>query len=225
MTKSFATTCGLGLALVVSIGAPAADELPAEKNEPLTIGQMLPEFESVMETGQLWKSADHAGRKVLVFYFYPGDFTGGCIKQAQSFREGLKSLEDIDVEVVGVSGDEVATHRLFKQSHDLTHTLLADPQGLLAARLGIPTRRQDVPAKVRAVDLDRKPLVDEQGQPIVVERKITYPRWTIIIDGQGKLVSKRMQVNPATDAEEVRKVVESLAIGSRGSGRAGPESK
>jgi peroxiredoxin len=145
-----------------------------------------------------------------VFYFYPGDFTGGCIVQAQSFREGLKSLEALDIEVIGVSGDQAATHELFKKSHDLEHTLLADPDGALAVQLGTPVRRSEKPATIRAVDLDRKPILDDQGQPITVERRITYPRWTIIVDREGRLISKRTQINPSTDADEVRKLVEAL---------------
>jgi peroxiredoxin len=187
MTRLFAAMRAGCLALVVSVSARAADDRPAERDEMLTAGRTLPDFVSIDDMGQPWKSAYYVGHKVLVFYFYSGDFTGGCIKQAQAFREGLKSLEDLDVEVVGVSGDQVATHQLFKQSHRLTHTLLADPEGLLATQLGIPVRRSDKAATVRASDLDRKPLVDEQGKPITVERKITLPRWTVIIDREGKL--------------------------------------
>jgi len=225
MTRSIAMVGMACIVLAISDSTRAVDDLPVEKNEPLSIGRVLPDFESVTDAGQPWKLADYVGHKVLVFYFYPGDFTGGCIKQAQSFREGLKSLKDLDIEVIGVSGDEVATHRLFKQSHGLTHTLLADYEGALAAQLGIPARRQDVPAKVRAIGLDRKPLVDEQDKPIIVERKVTFLRWTIVIDREGKLVSKRMQVNPATDADDVRKIVESLTIGAQNASRADGVSK
>jgi peroxiredoxin Q/BCP len=194
----------------MSIDARAADDVPAEKNEAPAVGQTLPDFTGTDDRGQPWKSADHLGRKVVVFYFYPGDFTGGCIKQAESFREGLKSLENLEIAVVGISGDQAATHQLFKQSYGLRHTLLADPDGELARQLGIPVRRSEKPALVRAIDPDRKPLLDEQGKPITVERKVTFPRWTMIIDRDGKLISKRTQVNPATDADDVRKIVEAL---------------
>jgi peroxiredoxin len=209
MTRSFELIAAVCLACLMNVSARAGDE-PVEKNEALTVGQALPDFVSLDETGQPWRWDDLKGQKIVVFYFYPGDFTGGCIKQAESFREGLKTLEDMDVAVVGVSGDQAATHELFKQSHGLRHTLLADPDGALAAQLGIPVRRHDKAAIVRAIDLDRKPLVDEQGKPITIERKITYPRWTLIVDREGKLVSKRTQVNPSTDADEVRKIVEAL---------------
>jgi peroxiredoxin Q/BCP len=210
MSRLLAALAG-GLVLAASVLARAADDLPAaEKDEPLTVGQALPQFVSIDDRGESWKSTEHVGRKVVVFYFYPGDFTGGCIVQAQAFREGLKSLEALDIEVIGVSGDQAATHELFKKSHELKHTLLADPEGTLAAQLGIPVRRTEKAASVRAVDLDRKPILDEQGKPITVERRVTYPRWTVIVDREGKLVSKRTQVNPSKDADEVRKLVEAL---------------
>jgi thioredoxin-dependent peroxiredoxin len=201
------------------------DSPPAATQEALTVGQPLPALESIDDAGHPWKLADYGRHRVLVIYFYPGDFTSGCIKQAQSFREGLKRLEDLNVDVVGVSGDEVATHQLFKVSHSLRHTLLADPEGALAAQLDIPIRRQNAPAKVRAIDLDRQPLIDEQGQSILVERKVTFPRWTLIVDRDGKLVSKRTKVNPATDADEVQKIVESLFMDVRGGSQAGDLSK
>lgn len=198
--------------LATCAGARAVDQPPAavQTEDPLATGRALPPLAATGDRGEAWKSADHVGRKVLVFYFYPGDFTGGCIVQAQSFREGLKSLEALDIEVIGVSGDQAASHELFKQSHELQHTLLADPEGALAAQLGIPVRRSEKPAVVRAVGLDRKPLLDDQGKPITVERRITYPRWTVIVDREGKVISKRTQINPSTDADEVRKLVEAL---------------
>jgi thioredoxin-dependent peroxiredoxin len=210
MRKSFLVWAWCVSVAMVVCARGGEDQL-AERKELLSIGQTLPEFTSIDERGQPWKSSDYVGHKAVVIYFYPGDFTGGCIKQAQAFRESLKSLEDLDVEVVGVSGDQAATHRLFRQSHQLAHTLLADPEGTLAMQLGIPVWRLDKAATVRAIDLERRPLLDDQGKPISVERMTTYPRWTLIINRNGQLISKRTQVNPSTDADEVRKIADSLS--------------
>jgi peroxiredoxin len=145
---------------------------------------------------------------VIVMYFYPGDFTGGCIKQAEAFRAGLQMLSDAGVEVIGVSGDSAATHKLFKETYGLTHVLLADPEGTLAKQLGVPVTER--PAKVRTRGKDGKPLMDEKGKSIIVERPVTLPRWTLIIGRDGKLAAKRTTVNPATEAEEVLKIVQAL---------------
>jgi peroxiredoxin Q/BCP len=198
--------CCLLACPLLSLGQTPADA-PAV-SPPATVGEVLPPLASFDEQGQVWTSADHAGDKVLVLYFYPGDFTGGCRKQAESFREMLASIEALGAEVVGVSGDDAPTHALFKETFGLKHTLLADTQGELAKSLGVPVSRG---GKVRARDREGKTLLDKSGNSIVVERPATLGRWTFIVDRRGKIASVRQNVNPSTDAQEVLKLIESLA--------------
>lgn len=204
-------TLVVGLWLLVNT-LVADDSSASPPREPATLetGATLPALEALDDRGQRWHSTDHVGRKTLVLYFYPGDFTTGCIRQAQSFREELTRLSELDVEVVGVSGDEVTSHQLFKDTHGLTHTLLADPEGTWAARLGIPLRQNGKPVRVRAGDVNGKPLLNDKGEKIVIERKVTYPRWTVIVGRDGKIASTRTTINPRTDAEETVKIVKML---------------
>ena len=192
--------CGAGL---------AADDARPEQNPPLAVGDLLPAFESVDDRAQAWKSADHVGKKVLVIYFYPGDFTGGCSKQAQAYRDALAKFEALGAELVGVSGDESRVHALFKETYGLKHTLLADTNGELAALVGVPT----TPGKrgVRAVTPDRKALLDADGNAIFLERPMTLARWTMVVDRDGKVACLRSIVHPDSDSAEVLKVVEALA--------------
>ena len=173
----------------------------------LNAGDAMPAFESLNDRGQIWRSSDHAGKKVLVLYFYPGDFTGGCTRQAQAYRDVLTQIEELGAEVVGVCGDEVATHQLFKETYGLSHSLLTDPQGKLATTLGVPIKAG---GKVRATGPDRKPLLDANGQRIDIVRVVTLARWTLVVGRNGKIVSLRSGVDPVTDAEEVRKIVAAL---------------
>ena len=92
------------------------------------VGDAAPTFESVDDAGKPWKSADHFGKKIVVVYFYPADFTGGCTAQACGFRDDMDKLKGKDVEVIGVSGDSAKTHEAFKKFHKLNFTLLADLQ-------------------------------------------------------------------------------------------------
>jgi thioredoxin-dependent peroxiredoxin len=195
--------------MIISAGfARAADEPErVTKVAEAEVGQLLPALEGVDEAGQPWKSADHIGKKVLVLYFYPGDFTGGCTAQAQKYRDALAKIEELGAEVVGVSGDEAATHRLFKQTYGLTHRLLADPNGELAQLVGVPVKAG---GKVRATGPDRRPLLDANGQRIDLLRGVTLARWTLVVDRDGKIAFLRSVVNPVTDAEEVRKIVAAL---------------
>ena len=201
-------TCLLALGTLLA-AEPAATESPAAASNiaraELIEGALLPAFECLDDQRQIWKSSDHVGKRIIVLYVYPGDFTGGCIKQAQAFQAGLAMLADQGVEVVGLSGDSAETHQMFKTTFDLKHTLLADPNGDLARQLGIPVNDRTI--KVRTRGTDGKPLMNEKGKSIFVERGATLPRWTLIIGRDGTLLSKRTDVNPATDAEEVLKVI------------------
>jgi peroxiredoxin Q/BCP len=200
----------VGFLMVAAICVTKGDDRATpnrEKADVLTVGQLLPNFEATDDHGQLWKSATHVGKRVLVLYFYSGDFTGGCTRQAQAYRDGLAKIEELGAEVVGVSGDEVATHRLFKETYGLTHPLLADREGELAKLLGIPVKAG---GKVRATGPDRKPLLDADGKRIDVDRPVTLARWTLVVGRDGKIASLRSVVNPVTDVDEVRKIVEAM---------------
>src|SRR2546421_5773099 len=92
------------LVFVVGGAVVSADDAqPANKVSGLTIGLPLPNWEGTDDSGKPWKSVDRIGRNIVVLYFYPGDFTGDCIKQAEAYREGLAKLEELGVELVGVS--------------------------------------------------------------------------------------------------------------------------
>ena len=185
----------------------AEDPKPEAPAAGLAVGETLPSFETTDELGMPWKSADHVGKKVLVLYFYPGDFTGGCIKQAEAYRDGLTKIEELGVELVGVSGDEVATHKLFKETYALKHALLTDTKGELAKLVGVPVSDG---GRVTPFSPDRKPLLDADGKRIIFQRPVTIARWTVVVGRDGKIAALRTIVNPVTDSEEVRKIVEAL---------------
>jgi peroxiredoxin Q/BCP len=194
----------IGLAIT---GVISAADIPQAADKTVAVGAALPEFEIADDQGLPWKSADHVSRKVLVIYFYPGDFTGGCTKQAQAYRDALAAIEELGAEVVGLSGDEVSTHRLFKETYGLKYSLLADVEGKVAKLFGVPVKAGD---KVRATGPDRRPLLDADGKRIEPERPVTLDRWTVIVGRDGKIASLRSVVNPAKDPAEVRKIVAEL---------------
>jgi peroxiredoxin Q/BCP len=177
------------------------------RTEGLTVGQAPVEWESIDDQGRPWKSADHVGKKVIVLYFYQGDFTPDGIKQAQVFRDELTKLKKLDIEIIGVSGDSANTHQLFKESHGLTHTLLADPDGLVAKQFGIPVKKG---GKVCCRRPDGYPIMDGQRKPMIMRRNVTLPCWTLVFGRDGKLLSRRTDVDPATDGEEVAKILKAL---------------
>jgi peroxiredoxin Q/BCP len=195
-----ATTLTAGTVALMILGllgrARAADGKPAE----LAVGATAPAFVATDDAGKPWKSADHVGKKVVVVYFYPGDFTPGCTAQARSFRDAMNKLTEQGVEVVGISGDASGSHALFKQAQQLNFTLLADEDGALAKRFGVPLSKG---AEVKARGADNKPLKDAAGADIIIKRGVTAARWTFIIGKDGKIVYKNTQVNPIQDSKEV----------------------
>jgi peroxiredoxin Q/BCP len=168
------------------------------KNTEAKVGDVAPAFEATDDQGKTFKSSDHFGKKVVVLYFYPADFTGGCTKQACGFRDDYQKLADKGVEVIGVSGDSAKTHALFKKHHKLTFTLLADEDGALAKKFGVPTKPGG----------EFKTQVD--GQDHVFKRGVSAARWTFVIDKNGKIAYKNTKVNAAEDSKEIIKVVEGL---------------
>src|SRR5262245_57986346 len=103
----------LGLAVALTtLGISVASG--ADDKADLKVGDPAPKFDSIDDQGKPWKSSDHVGKKVLVVYFYPADMTPGCTKQACGFRDDMGKLAGKNVEVVGVSGDSVANHKVFK---------------------------------------------------------------------------------------------------------------
>src|SRR5207244_3505075 len=131
--------------------------------------------------------------------FYPADLTGGCTKQACGFRDDFKKLTDKGVTVIGVSGDSASNHQLFKKIHNLSFTLLADEDGSVAKKFGVPLKAGDV---FKTKDLD--------GNEIKLKRGVTAARWTFIIDKEGKIAFKNTKVNAAQDSKKILEVIETL---------------
>lgn len=165
----------------------------------LKVGDAAPQFTVKDDAGHDWKSDDHFGKKIVVVYFYPADMTGGCTKQACGFRDDMKTLTDKGVEVVGVSGDSVKNHQLFKKAHDLNFTLLADTDAAVAHKFGVT---------VTPGEKSVKATID--GKEETLTRTVTEARWTFVIDKSGKIASKNTTVKAAEDSKAILELVEKL---------------
>lgn len=176
--------------LLFAVPAVAAD---------LNVGDKAPVFESVDDTGETWKSSDHVGKKIVVVYFYPADMTGGCTAQACGYRDNMEVLKKAGVEVVGVSGDSAENHQLFKKEHELNFTLLADGDGSVAKKFGVP------------VSLGEKTVNKlVGGKNAALVRTATAKRWTFVIDREGKIAHKDAKVKAKQDPQKILEVVKGL---------------
>jgi peroxiredoxin Q/BCP len=92
----------------------------------LESGDPAPPFTLPDMSGKQVSLEDFAGKDVIL-YFYPKDDTPGCTKEACGFRDAWTDLQDLGVVVLGVSGDDAASHTRFAAKYRLPFTLLSDP--------------------------------------------------------------------------------------------------
>lgn len=138
----------------------------------LKVGTKAPSFTTTDDTGKTVSLSDFAG-KVVILYFYPKDDTPGCTKEAISFREAYDRYEGKDMVVLGVSRDDEASHKSFKDKYGLPFTLLTDVDGTI-------TNAYDV--------------ASDSGY----SKRVTY-----IIDTDGTITHVESQVKTDTHAEDL----------------------
>ncbi|UCD61443.1 MAG: peroxiredoxin [Flavobacteriaceae bacterium] len=94
----------------------------------LKVGQVMPQFTLQDQDGKLFNSNDLVGKKTLVIFFYPKDYTPGCTIEVCSFRDSYEEFTELGAVVIGISSDSENTHRRFASKYKLPFKLLADRQ-------------------------------------------------------------------------------------------------
>lgn len=145
----------------------------------LEVGMKAPDFTLADKDGNMVSLSDFAGKRV-VLYFYPKDNTPGCTRQACAFARTYEDYRNLDVPVIGISKDSVASHLKFAQKYELPFVLLADP---------------DLQA-IQAYDVwKEKKLYGKVSMGVV--------RTTYVIDAQGNIEKVMPKVKPDTNADEI----------------------
>jgi len=106
----------------------------------LSLGDRAPAFSLTATDGTTVRLSDLRGKRV-VLYFYPKDDTPGCTKEACGFQASLKPLRAAGAIVLGVSRDDLASHRKFSSKFTLTFPLLSDPDGSVCKAYGVYKRK------------------------------------------------------------------------------------
>jgi thioredoxin-dependent peroxiredoxin len=91
------------------------------------VGDAAPDFELAGTGERTYRLSDYRGKWVILA-FYPGDFTPVCTRQFCSYRDGNDRLDQLGVEVLGISPQSVDSHDRFVAEHELTVPLLADDE-------------------------------------------------------------------------------------------------
>jgi peroxiredoxin Q/BCP len=102
----------------------------------LSAGNPFPNFSLPNQDGQTVNLSDFAGQW-LVVYFYPKDDTPGCTIQGKSFTAAKKRFDDAGIKIVGISADDIASHKDFQNKFGLAINLLADTNSSLMKTLGL----------------------------------------------------------------------------------------
>ena len=153
--------------------------------EPLAVGAPAPVLTAVTEAGdQLDLGAVYPKGYTLV-YFFPRADTPGCTAEGCSLRDAYQDLTDKGVTVLGVSTDDVAAQKAFKEKYHFPFTLLADKDQTVIKAFGVPVR--DVPAMGAFAS-----------------------RQSFLINKEGKIVWRDLKASTKQQAADVLKALQEL---------------
>lgn len=103
----------------------------------LSPGQAAPDFSGVLADGHTLRLRDYRGRRHVILYFFPKDFTPGCTREACSFRDHRADVAALDAEVIGVSLDSAEKHSQFAEAYEIPYPLVSDRSGKIASLYGV----------------------------------------------------------------------------------------
>lgn len=169
--RPFAIIRLLGLiALLAGLGTVHADT---------QLGSPAPEFRLQDQNGKWHQVKDYRG-KWVVLYFYPKDQTPGCTAQACEFRDNIFAFREAGAVVLGISVDDVESHKKFSEKYSLPFPILADPTKEVAKRY------------------------DVVGFAGFAKRE------TFVLDPQGRIVKHYLDVDPKGHTQVVLKDLQEL---------------
>jgi peroxiredoxin Q/BCP len=151
----------------------------AEKEE-LVEGAIAPDFTMSDEKGKKLKLSDLRGKKSVVAYFYPKDFTPGCTTEAVEFTKDYEKFRKADIEIVGISPDSEDSHSKFRDKMRIPYSLVADTENKVSKRYGVYGLKNFMGREYMGVN-----------------------RSTFLVDKSGKIVRIFRRVKPAGHSKEV----------------------
>ncbi|CAI9760546.1 unnamed protein product [Fraxinus pennsylvanica] len=129
---------GLKLSNSSLVSIPSTSYVKGSIVAKITEGSLAPAFTLKDQDGKTVSLSKFKGKPVVV-YFYPADETPGCTKQACAFRDSYEKFKKAGAEVIGISGDDPASHKAFKQKYKLPFTLLSDDSNKVRKEWGVPS--------------------------------------------------------------------------------------
>jgi peroxiredoxin Q/BCP len=124
----------------------------------LKVGDQAPDFSLPNQSGDIVNLRDFVGKKIVVLYFYPKDFSSGCTAEACTFRDNYEVFKEAGAEVIGVSSQSVDSHKRFALVNMLPFTLLSDESGKVRELYGATSAFGLVAGRVTYV-IDKKGII------------------------------------------------------------------
>lgn len=111
--------------------------MPSKVSEVPVDGSTPPDFKLQSDDGKSYTLSEFKNKKQVVLYFYPKDDTPGCTAEACSFRDNLSRLNKQGVQVLGVSTDDLDSHKKFREKYSLNFPLLSDTEAKVSKEYGV----------------------------------------------------------------------------------------
>ncbi|XP_051132118.1 peroxiredoxin Q, chloroplastic-like [Andrographis paniculata] len=128
---------GLKLCKPSNRSVPYSASVKTSVTAKVTKGSVPPSFTLKDQNGRSVSLSKFKGKPTVV-YFYPADETPGCTKQACAFRDSYEKFKKAGAQVVGISGDDVESHKAFAAKYKLPFTLLSDEDNRVRKEWGVP---------------------------------------------------------------------------------------
>lgn len=151
-----------------------------EKQVELAEGAAAPDFTMRDKDGRGTKLSELRGKKDVVVYFYPKDFTPGCTIEATEFTRDYKKFRDAGIEIVGISPDDEESHQKFRDKMGIPYLLVADTENETSKKYGVYGLKSFMGREYMGVN-----------------------RSTFLVDKSGKIVKVFKKVKPAGHSQEV----------------------
>ena len=106
--------------------------------KPIQIGDMIPAFILPDQGGNLIDINTYLGEKKLVIFFYPKDGSLNCTREACYFRDIMDVFIETGTVVMGISGQQVESHKKFAEENKLNYPILSDENDVVRKLFGVP---------------------------------------------------------------------------------------
>ncbi|WJX79566.1 thioredoxin-dependent peroxiredoxin [Trifolium repens] len=142
------TTTSLPLSLSLNRSSPSRRSflVRASSGLPL-VGNTAPDFEAEAVFDQEFikvKLSEYIGKKYVILFFYPLDFTFVCPTEITAFSDRHAEFEELNTEILGVSVDSVFSHLAWVQTDrksgglgDLNYPLVSDITKSISKSYGV----------------------------------------------------------------------------------------